>query len=224
MKYKILFIDEEQETLDDFLDYIESSTQKGNITAITKLPLGDLNEMLDCIIKINPDAIITDFKLNDSRESINYNVPYNGTELVQAFQGIRDSFPCFVMTAFDDLAINESEDVNIVYIKNILYKEEKESKARAQFLDRVLCQINHHKSRIKEAEDELQKLIKLRQLGQADIKDEKRLIELDHFLESPIDKRNSIPEEFKTLSNSDKLRDLIFAVDKLINEIEEGEL
>ena len=54
MKYKILFIDEEQETLDDFLDYIEASTQKGNITALTQLPLGDLNEMIDCIIKINP--------------------------------------------------------------------------------------------------------------------------------------------------------------------------
>ena len=74
MKYKILFIDEEQETLDDFLDYIEASTQKGNITALTQLPLGDLNEMIDCIIKINPDAIITDFKLNDSRESIKYNI------------------------------------------------------------------------------------------------------------------------------------------------------
>ena len=36
MKYKILFIDEEQETLDDFLDYIEASTQKGNITALTQ--------------------------------------------------------------------------------------------------------------------------------------------------------------------------------------------
>ena len=206
MKYKILFIDEEQETLDDFLDYIEASTQKGNITALTQLPLGDLNEMIDCIIKINPDAIITDFKLNDSRESIKYNVPYNGTELVQAFQNMR-----------------ESEDVNIVYIKNILYKDEKESKARAQFLDRVLYQINHYKSKIRNAEDELQKLIKLRQSGHADINDEKRLIELDHFLENSIDKRCSIPEEFKTLSNSDKLSDLISAVDKLLDEIREDE-
>ena len=57
MKYKILFIDEEQETLDDFLDYIEASTQKGNITALTQLPLGDLNEMIDCIIKINPFSL-----------------------------------------------------------------------------------------------------------------------------------------------------------------------
>lgn len=223
MKYKILFIDEEQEALDDFLDYIEASTQKGSITAITQLPLGDLNEMLDCIIKINPDAIITDFKLNDSRESISYNVPYNGTELVQAFQSIRDSFPCFVMTAFDDLAISEGEDVNIVYIKNILYKNEKESKAKAQFLDRVLCQISHHKSKIKDAEDELQKLIELRQSGQANINDEKRLIELDHFLENSIDKRSSIPEDFKTISNSDKLSDLISAVDKLLDEIKEDE-
>ena len=223
MKYKILFIDEEQETLDDFLDYIEASTQKGNITALTQLPLGDLNEMIDCIIKINPDAIITDFKLNDSRESIKYNVPYNGTELVQAFQNMREAFPCFVMTAFDDLAISESEDVNIVYIKNILYKDEKESKARAQFLDRVLYQINHYKSKIRNAEDELQKLIKLRQSGHADINDEKRLIELDHFLENSIDKGCSIPEEFKTLSNSDKLSDLISAVDKLLDEIREDE-
>ncbi len=223
MKYKILFIDEEQETLDDFLDYVEASTQKGSITAVTQLPLGDLTEMLECIIKINPDALITDFKLNDSRESIDYNVPYNGTELVQAFQSIRESFPCFVMTAFDDLAINESEDVNIVYIKNIIYKDEKESKARAQFLDRVLCQINHHKSKIKDAEDELQKLIELRQTGKADINDEKRLIKLDQFLENSIDKRNSIPEEFKTLSNSDKLGDLISAVDKLLDEIKEDE-
>lgn len=223
MKYKLLFIDEEQETLDDFLDYIEASTQKGSITAVTQLPLGDLNEMLDCIIKINPDAIITDFKLNDSRESISYNVPYNGTELVQAFQSIRDSFPCFVMTAFDDLAISEGEDVNIVYIKNILYKDEKESKAKAQFLDRVLCQISHHKSKIKDAEDELQKLIELRQSGHANINDEKRLIELDHFLENSIDKRSSIPEDFKTLSNSDKLSDLISAVDKLLDEIKEDE-
>ncbi len=127
------------------------------------------------------------------------------------------------MTAFDDLAINESEDVNIVYIKNIIYKDEKESKARAQFLDRVLCQINHHKSKIKDAEDELQKLIELRQTGKADINDEKRLIKLDQFLENSIDKRNSIPEEFKTLSNSDKLGDLISAVDKLLDEIKEDE-
>lgn len=223
MNYKILFIDEEQETLDDFLDYIEASTQRESITAVTQLPLGDLNEMLDCIIKINPDAIITDFKLNDSRESISYNVPYNGTELVQAFQSIRDSFPCFVMTAFDDLAISEGEDVNIVYIKNILYKDEKESKAKAQFLDRVLCQISHHKSKINDAEDELQKLIELRQSEHANINDEKRLIELDHFLENSIDKRSSIPEDFKTLSNSDKLSDLISAVDKLLDEIKEDE-
>ncbi len=38
-----------------------------------------------------------------------------------------------------------------------------------------------------------------------------------------VDKRCSIPEEFKTLSNSDKLSDLISAVDKLLDEIREDE-
>lgn len=116
MKYKILFVDEEQETLDEFLDYVERSPHKGNIEAMTELPLSSLDEMVEYIIKLNPDALITDFRLNDSRESINYNVPYNGVELVRAFQGIRGHFPCFVMTAFDDQAVSKSEDVNIVYI------------------------------------------------------------------------------------------------------------
>ncbi len=152
MKYKILFIDEEQETLDDFLDYIEASTQKGNITALTQLPLGDLNEMVDCIIKINPDAIITDFKLNDSRESIKYNVPYNGTELVQAFQNIREAFPCFVMTAFDDLAISESEDVNIgIYKEYIIQRRKriqcKSSVSRQSTLSNQSLQIQNKKCR-----------------------------------------------------------------------------
>lgn len=220
MHYKILFIDEEQETLDDFLDYIDNSSLKGSIDPIVQLPYGDIDEMIDSIIKLNPDAIITDFKLNDSKEHIKYNVPYNGAELVQAFQNIRDSFPCFVMTAFDDLAVSESEDVNIVYIKNILYAKN-DSNAKAQFLDRVIAQINHYKSRIEDIESEFEKLLNLRQSGNATIKDEERLIELDHFLENAIDKRLSIPEEYKTLSNSEKLSNLIEKVDKLLDEIEE---
>lgn len=220
MRYKILFIDEEQETLDDFLDYIDNSSLKGSIDPIVQLPDGDIDEMIDIIIKLNPDAIITDFKLNDSKEHVKCNIPYNGAELVQAFQNIRDSFPCFVMTAFDDLAVSESEDVNIVYIKNILYANN-DSNAKAQFLDRVIAQINHYKSRIEGFESEFQQLLDLRKSGNATIKDEERLIELDHFLENAIDKRLSIPEEYKTLSNSEKLSNLIEKVDKLLDEFEE---
>lgn len=217
MKYRILFIDEEKDTLDDFLDYIDNSSQKGSIEALVELPARSLNLMIDTIIKLNVDAIITDFKLNDSKEHISYNVPYNGSELVHSFQNIREFFPCFVMTAFDDLAVSKSEDVNIVYIKNILYSNN-DSKAKAQFLDRVIAQTNHYKSRIRQAEIDLCRLLDIRKSGKASIKDEKKLIELDQFLEKSIDKRQTIPEEFKALSNTNKLSNLMNKIDKLLDK------
>lgn len=220
--YRILFIDEEQDTLEDFEGYVEESTTKVPLEVVTKLPLENENEMIEEIFKINPDAIITDFRLNEMKEDIKYNVPYNGVDLVESFQEIRDGFPCFVLTAVDDEAVGQSEDVNIVYIKNIIYKPE-EVNARAKFLDRIISQIGHYKSKIESAENELSDLIKLRKTGEAKISDEERIIELDHFLEKSINKQNSIPNEYKSLSNSDRLSKLLNKVDELIKKVDDVE-
>lgn len=219
MKYNIVFIDEQQDLLDDFSYFIENSQHKDIINPICILPEGDIDDMIDVIFGINPDAIITDFMLNDSRESINYNVSYTGSDLIRGFQNIREGFPCFVMTALDDRAINESDDVNMVYIKHIIYGGEKESKAEATFLDRVIKQIDHYYMRIRTAETELFTLLELRNNGTADIKQEERILELDSFLERIIDRRQAIPIEYKTTSNHLQLEQLIESVDKLIEKI-----
>jgi len=217
--YRILFIDEEKESFEYFEEFVENSTTKDNIQVITQLPLQGLEEMVEHIFKLNPDAIITDFMLNEKREDIDYNVPYNGVELVERFLEFRDNFPCFVLTSFDDLAIGESEDVNKIYIKNILHNTEK-SKAKATFLDRVISQIEHYKSTIQNAEIELKDLIQLRKSGEAKISDEKRIIELDHFLEQSINKQSSIPIEYKSLSNTDRLSEILNKVDELIHKVD----
>lgn len=217
MKYKLLFIDEEKNTLDDFEDYVEGFVSKSPLQPITQLPLADKEEMIEHIIKLAPDALIVDFRLNEKKLDIKYNVPYNGVDLVKEFQSIRNNFPCFVLTAVDDEAVNQSDDVNIVYIKNILYNEGE--KAKAKFLDRVVSQIQHYQSKIETAQNELLELIKLREAGKADIKTENRIIYLDDFLEKSIDARNSIPTEFKRLSNSDRLDNILNKVDELLKKI-----
>ena len=217
--YKLLFIDEEKETLEDFEEYVEDFPSKVELQPFTQLPLASIDEMIELIIKLAPDALITDFRLNEMKSDIKYNVPYNGVDLVQEFQSIRNHFPCFVLTALDDEAVNQSDDVNIVYIKNIIYKKE-EGNAKAKFLDRVIGQIEHYKSRIENAKGELFELIKLRESGKADIKIENRIIELDDYLEKAIDAKNSIPIEFKSLSNSNRLDNLLNKVDELLKKID----
>jgi len=221
--YKLLFIDEEKETLEDFEDFVENFPAKIELKAITQLPLADKEEMIEYIIKLAPDALIFDFRLNEMKTDIDYNVPYNGVDLVEEFQSIRNHFPCFVLTALDDEAVNQSDDVNIVYVKNILYKkDEGEGKAKAQFLDRVINQIEHYQKRIENAKNELTELVKVREAGEANIEIENRLIVLDDFLEKSIDARSSIPSEFKTLSNSNRLDNILNKVDKLLNKLSDN--
>lgn len=217
--YKILFIDEERDTLDDFEDFVESFPSRVELKPYTSLPCATKEEMIEYIIKLSPDALVTDFRLNEMKNDVNYNIPYNGVDLVEEFQSIRNHFPCFVLTALDDEAVNQSDDVNIVYIKNILYNKE-EGNAKAKFLDRVLGQIEHYKSRIENATNELNELVNVRKSGVADIEIENRIIELDNFLEKSIDAKSSIPSEFKTLSNSNRLDNILKKVDELLKKID----
>ncbi len=218
--YKILFIDEEKDTLQDFEEFVEKSPLKAKLDPITMFPLADLDEMIESIIKIAPDAIISDFRLNELKTDIKYNVPYNGVDLVEEFQSIRNNFPSFVLTALDDEAVNSSNDVNIIYVKNILYNKE-EGNAKAKFLDRVISQIEHYKNRLEGYKKELAELIEIRKKGDADISIESRIIELDDLLEKSINGKSVIPSEFKTLTNSNKLDNILSKVDQLLKKLDE---
>jgi hypothetical protein len=218
--YKILFIDEQQGDIDDFKDYVDATTTTEQIEVVAEYPLESLDEMIELILKHNADAVITDFMLNEYKETIKYNVPYNGVQLVKELTSIREGFPCFVMTSFDDNAIKESEDVNIVYIKDILHNSEKATNAKANFLERVESQINHYKSKIQEAEKELYRLVEIRNAGKATIDEENEIIRLDHLVEIAIDKKSSIPEQYKSLSNTDRLNQILSKVDDLLNKVE----
>lgn len=219
--FKILFIDEEKDTLEDFEDFVENFPSKVKLEPQTLLPLSELDEMIDQIIKLSPDAIVSDFRLNEMKSDVKYTVKYNGVDLVEAYQSIRNYFPCFVLTAVDDEAVSQSGDVNIIYVKNILYNKE-EGNAKAKFLDRVISQIQHYKSRIENAKNELSKLVEIRKAGQANIDIEKRIIDLDDFLEKSIDARNIVPKEFKTLSNTDRLDNILNKVDELLKKIDDN--
>jgi hypothetical protein len=202
--YKILFIDEQQEDIDQFKDYVDATSKPGTVEVVAEYPLESLEEMIDEIFKSGPDAVITDFMLNDYKEHVTYNVPYNGVQLVRELTSIREGFPCFVITSFDDQAVNAERD----------------TKAKANFLERVEIQIENYKSKIQDAEEELLRLVELRNSGKANMDDESEIIRLDHLLEVTTDKKHSIPEEYKTLSNNKRLEELMSKVDELITKIE----
>ena len=66
--------------MQDFEEFVEKSPSKAKIETITMLPLAELDDMIENIIKISPDAIISDFRLNELKTDIRYTVKYNGVD------------------------------------------------------------------------------------------------------------------------------------------------
>lgn len=218
--YKLLYIDEDQEQIDNFLNYIDDTNTNNIFEVIPQFPLEGIDEMIEKILKINPDVIVSDFLLNENIGVLGYNVPYNGVELVEDFLSIRHKFPCFVLTAKDQDAVGDSEDVNLVYTKSLMSTEVQDTKAKVKFTDRLIKQIEHYKSRIAEAQIELKELLEIRHSGKANYEVENRIIELDDFLEKSIDATHSVPSEFKTFSNTERLDSILNKVDELLKKLD----
>ena len=217
--YKIIFIDECQDDIDDFLDYVEGQEK---FTVISKFPTKNIDDLVDDIFSQHIDAVVTDFLLNEIKENISYNVPYTGVDLVDKIRARKKDFPCFVITSFDDDAVKESYDVNLVYVKDILHGLEEKSEVKSNFIDRIFTQIEHYKARIKDAGKELEKLIEKSRKQSLNAKEEDRLTELDDFLEKAIDKPSNIPARLKKQSTLNDLHKLIENTDELLRQLDKN--
>jgi len=213
-EYKILFVDEVESDIRRFERYVYKKDTDKIFELITKIPENKLDDMLNYFYEQYFDAIITDHKLHEE----NPNIEYNGIELVQAIQNKMVGFPCFVLTSYDDEAIVQGDDVNIVYIKGLM-DTNGEEKAHATFLDKIKNQIIHYKTKIRKAEDELLQLIEKSKNSALDAKEEERLVELDNFISSSLDKESQIPTQLKEYKNLQEIHKMIENTDKLIEKI-----
>ena len=215
MKYKILFIDEEKRQQDEFADFMDHYQDR--VELICCYPLSTLVDTIAMIDELHPDAIVSDFKLNDIKDDIKYNVSFDGSELMDAYLDERPGFPCFVLTSFDDEAIYRSHDLNIVYLKRDLHPSKDD---KITFADRIIQKIVSYHAEISNAQERLNDLMELRRNNQATSKDEQELIELDSFLERSLGQKTQVPAGMKELSNMNRLNELIGKADAILAKLE----
>ena len=217
MKYKILFIDEEKCQHDNFLDYMDKIEDKVEVKCL--YPEENIDTMLQVFEDEHPDAVVTDYQLNEIKTDIKYNVSYNGSELVNAYRDRRPNFPCFVITSYDNDAISTSKDVNLVYVKILLTGGEKDTKAK--FYDKIVEQISKYKKLINEAQKELTDLIQKKQDKGLSFHEEDRLIELDSFLEKSLDSYSKLPADAKKSESLERLSEVINKVDEMLKNLDQ---
>lgn len=245
-KYKILFVDEVEADIHKFERYVHKNDTDNNFELIVKTPENTLDNFLNEISGEKFDAIITDHRLYEE----NANIQFDGLDLVKAILENKINFPCFVLTSFDDEAVADGNDVNIIYTKNIMdtdvdrkkkidfikkiqnnvsdddYLKKLENKINdfddAIFLDKIKNQILHYRKKIEDSENELLELIEKSKKQGLDAQDEARLLELDTFIEQSTDKKSALPQHLKGTKNLDALHKMIEKTDELLESLKKN--
>jgi hypothetical protein len=180
-KYKVAYIDESDIDIRRFQRFA-----RNYLEVIPFKPNRDMEITVAEVLESKVDAIIADFDLSEQDETIHY----NGDELMNSILDERELFPVFILTSYEDDAVSQGEDVNIVYEKSEMANGEK-------FLKRVITQIEKYYKRLDEAEKRLLELIDKGQQTQLDAKEEKELSDLDSFIEKSLNKKIVVPDKIK---------------------------
>ncbi|WP_437371252.1 hypothetical protein [Maribacter litoralis] len=207
MNYKVAYIDEVDS---DIRSFKRSVLLRANtkFEVIVIKPKEDINETVEEILASSVDAIVSDFKLSEEAPQIHY----NGSDIINAVLRIRDNFPVFILTSFEQDAEDKGSDVNIVY-------EKVDVQESSKFFDKVVHQIKKHKSKIESAELRILELKKRQKDNPLTMSEEQELIDLDSLVSNSLDKRGFIQNDIKVSSNTDRLQALINKADDIINAI-----
>ena len=224
MTYKILFIDEQREAHRSFkTNFLDN--HKDKFTGSYIYPEPTLEDMIEVIIKESPDAVLTDYSLNDYKTDIKHEVQYNGGHLAIAIHEMRQGFPIFITTSLGDDAARDGADVKIIYEKYGSFTDTGSEKNQSgdqhlTFADRLYHEIRAYKNFLEYAVKNFDDLLDKRNSSGAGLtaQEEEKLIELDGIIENLIDKRSSIPDTIKEPSNVQRLNDLLSLAQKILSK------
>lgn len=202
----IAYVDEREDERDNFFADAYRCELFDQIYTLS--PKDNLDELIDELLNLGIDALITDFRLTEGGP-----LNYDGEKLVSAFLAVRHDFPCFIRTSYEPAALNATEDVNRVYSKD----EIEDSNSGRSLFQRVALQISHYKKRSEDWRTELSELLK-KDKTHLNAHDVNRILELDTKIEASLGKNLAIPAQVKK-SLLEKESELLIATERLVAEI-----
>lgn len=204
VKGRIVYVDEDPEDIMYFHDFTEGVFELEAIQVSNGTLLDDL---VDDILDSPPDAVITDFMLNEKAT-----VGFNGQGLIEALQKRNKHIPCFLLTSHAPDAIEATHDARLVQTKGVMLGSDD---LRSLFISQIAKVIKDHKAEILSAEEELSDLSSVNaHLLSADQR--QRILQLDTYLEEHGMASAVLPDELKNNRSIELLVELISQVDLIL--------
>lgn len=206
-KFKVVYVDEDENDRTEFRVHFVG---KEECDLILLHPKEKIEDMVQMIIDMHPDAVVSDFQLKVKEPK----VQYNGADLIQEIKKIKEYLPCFLLTSYEGEAVNNTIDVNWVHDKNELIPEENDKPA---FSVKVVQQMHVNRKIVEKLKQQSRELMHKVIMSEDE---ERNFVSINNEIEKYLYKDYILPDEFKGLDGLHKLDKLIELSESLIKSIE----
>lgn len=212
MKYKIAYIDEDKGWINTFYHTFKNDFE------IFRMEVNQESSVESILLDIqinNLDAVVTDYLLEENAE-----VPFNGNKIVEALKNKRPHFPIIMLTSFPTQAIGHTDDVHIIYTKDILTIEnDKDQEELDVFKNKILANISNYYKKINETNLKIEQLIEKRNSSSLDIKEEEELSKLYILFDELNPDGKDLPANLINRDSITKLNEFVNETKEILEEL-----
>lgn len=212
MNYKIAYIDEDKGWINIFYNTFKNYF---DITRIEVNSESSVNSILAELQKSELNAIVTDYLLEESAE-----VSFNGNRIVEAIKRIRPYFPIVMLTSYPTQAIGHTDDVHIIYSKDILSVEDSKDQEELDiFRTKIQSNISNYYKKIEETNTRIEQLIEKRNNQGLDILEEEELTKLYILFDELNPDGKDLPANLIHRDSISKLNDFVNETKEILKEL-----
>lgn len=212
MKYKVAYIDEDKGWINTFYHTFK------NDFAVIRIEINSessVESILDLLLSSEPNAIVTDYLLEENAE-----VTFNGNKIVEEIKKIRPYFPIVMLTAHPTQAIGHTDDVHIIYSKDILTVEnEKDQDELDIFKSKIQSNISNYFKKIESTNARIEQLIEKRNDQGLDIIEEEELTKLYILFDELNPEGKDLPANLIHRDSISKLNEFVNETKQILEEL-----
>jgi len=212
MKYRIAYIDEDKGWINTFYHTFKNDF---DITRIEVNSESSVESILAQLKESDLNAIVTDYLLEENAE-----VPFNGNKIVEEIKRIRPYFPIVMLTSHPTQAIRHTDDVHIIYSKDILTVEnDKDQEQLDVFKTKIQSNISNYYKKIEDTDTRIEQLIEKRNNQGLDIPEEEELTKLYILFDELNPDGKDLPANLIHRDSISKLNEFVNETKEILEEL-----
>jgi hypothetical protein len=212
MKYKIAYIDEDKGWINTFYHTFKNDFEIERVLIDSS---SSVDSILGNLFSIGINAVVTDYLLKE-----NADVSFNGNKIVEELKLLRPHFPVVMLTSFTSQAINHSNDVHIIYSKDILTIEDEKDEEELDVLrKKISSNISNYYKKIENTNNDIEKLIEKRINEGLSVSEEEKLTKLFILFDELNPEGKELPANLVDRNSISKLNEFVNETKEVLKQL-----